>query len=61
MTDQRTIAIYYEHPDWFRLLFAELDSRNLPYLKIEATAHQFDPEIGEPEFSLLFNRMSPSV
>jgi len=61
MTDQRPIAIYYEHPDWFRLLFAELNSRNLPYLKIEATAHQFDPEEGQPEFSLLFNRMSPSA
>ena len=61
MKDSRPIAIYYEHPDWFRLLFAELDSRNLPYLKIEATAHQFDPEEAKPEFSLLFNRMSPSA
>ena len=23
----RPIAIYYEHPDWFRPLFAELDRR----------------------------------
>ena len=61
MTDSRPIAIYYEHPDWFRLLFEELDSRRLPYLKIEATAHQFDPEEPEPEFSVLFNRMSPSA
>ena len=61
MTDSRPIAIYYEHPDWFRLLFAELDSRKLAYLKIKATAHQFDPEEGQLEFSLLFNRMSPSA
>jgi hypothetical protein len=61
MTDQRPIAIYYEHPDWFRLLFEELDSRELPYLKIEATSHQFDPEEAAPQFSLLFNRMSPSA
>jgi hypothetical protein len=61
MTDQRPIAIYYEHPDWFRLLFEELDSRELPYLKIEATAHRFDPEEAAPPFSLLFNRMSPSA
>lgn len=24
---QKPIAIYYEHPDWFRLLFAELDRK----------------------------------
>ena len=26
----RPIAIYYEHPDWFRPLFAELDRRGRP-------------------------------
>jgi hypothetical protein len=61
MTDLRPIAIYYEHPDWFRLLFAELDSRNLPYLKLEAATHQFDPQEARPQFNLLFNRMSPSA
>lgn len=24
------IAIYYEHPDWFKPLFAELEKRGLP-------------------------------
>ena len=26
----RPIAIYYEHPEWFRPLFAELDRRGIP-------------------------------
>ena len=60
-TEAKPIAIYYEHPDWFRPLFAELDQRGTPYLAIDAARHQYDPEDAENEFSLLFNRMSPSA
>jgi hypothetical protein len=59
-TKDRPIAIYYEHPDWFRPLFAELDRRGTPYVKIHAGAHRFDPGAG-PRYSLVFNRMSPSA
>jgi biotin carboxylase len=59
-TAERPIAIFYEHPDWFRPLFAELDRRGTPYVKIEAATHRFDPEV-VPEYSLVFNRMSPSA
>jgi hypothetical protein len=59
-TKERPIAIYYEHPDWFRPLFAELDRRGTPYVKIHAAEHRFDPA-GEPHYSLVFNRMSPSA
>ena len=31
-TKERAIAIFYEHPDWFRPLFAELDRRGTPYV-----------------------------
>ena len=56
----RPLAIYYEHPDWFRPLFAELDRRGTPYVKVHAETHRFDP--GAPEdYSLVFNRMSPSA
>jgi biotin carboxylase len=57
----RPIGIYYEHPDWFRPLFAELDRRGTPYAKLEIETHAFDP--GEPTapYSLVFNRMSPSA
>lgn len=57
----KSIAIYYEHPDWFRLLFAELESRRLPYVRIEAGRHQYDPDQTESGYALLFNRMSPSA
>jgi hypothetical protein len=59
-TPERPIAIFYEHPEWFRPLFAELDRRGTPYVKIHAGEHAFDPA-GEPEYSLVFNRMSPSA
>lgn len=64
MAQQRPIAIYYEHPQWFRPLFHELDRRELPYVRIEAGQHRFDP--AEPPRNgsrpaLLFNRMSPSA
>jgi D-ala D-ala ligase C-terminus len=55
------MAIYYEHPDWFRPLFAELDARGINYVKLDASRHSFDPAARGPDFSLLFNRMSASA
>ncbi len=57
----RPIAIYHEHPDWFRPLFSELDTRSLAYIRIDPRYHCYDPSEQEPPFSLLFNRMSPSA
>lgn len=54
-------AIYHEHPDWFRPLFAELERRGIPFVRQDPRAHLFDPSEGRPPFSLLFNRMSPSA
>lgn len=56
----RSLAVFYEHPDWFRPLFAELDRRGLPYEKVHAGAHRFDPS-EEPPWPVVFNRMSPSA
>jgi glutathione synthase/RimK-type ligase-like ATP-grasp enzyme len=56
-----TLAIYYEHPDWFRPLFAELDRRTVPYVKLDATRHLYDPAENETPHALVFNRMSPSA
>ncbi|HEY0929630.1 MAG TPA: hypothetical protein VGE27_06885 [Gemmatimonas sp.] len=55
------IAIYHEHPDWFRPLFAELDARGIPYERLDAAAHVFDPSETEARWSLAFNRASPSA
>jgi hypothetical protein len=57
----RPFAIYHEHPDWFRPLFAELDRRGIPYVRLDPRAHSYDPSENEVPFSLLFNRMSPSA
>lgn len=57
----RPFAIYHEHPDWFRPLFAELDRRGIRYDRLDPRAHVYDPADGRPPYSLLFNRMSPSA
>lgn len=59
--DPRPLAIYFEHPDWFRPLFAELDRRGTPYVALEAATHSFDPDASEGPYSLVLNRMSPSA
>jgi glutathione synthase/RimK-type ligase-like ATP-grasp enzyme len=40
MTD---LAILYEHPEWFKPLFAALDRRGLSYQAIRLSDHSFDP------------------
>src|SRR5918998_6632003 len=57
----RPIGILYEHPEWFKPLFAELERRAAPYEAIPASAHGFDPGEDAPRHSLLVNRMSPSA
>ena len=58
----RPIAIYYEHPEWFKPLFAELDRRAVPYVPLDASRHRYDATNGDgSQFSLVFNRMSPSA
>jgi hypothetical protein len=60
-TSERPIAVYYEHPDWFRPLFDELDRRRVPHERLHAASHRFDAADGRPPYSLVFNRMSPSA
>lgn len=60
ITVDRPLAIYYEHPEWFRPLFAELDRREIPYVRLHAGSHRYDPA-EEPRYSLVLNRMSPSA
>jgi hypothetical protein len=56
------IAIYYEQPHWFKPLFAELDRRGTPYVKLFAPEHTYSPaDHPEDKYSLVFNRMSPSA
>ena len=59
----KPFAIYHEHPDWFRPLFAELDKRGIPFVKLDARRHTYDPTSKHEaeNYALVFNRMSPSA
>jgi hypothetical protein len=58
----KKLAIYYEHPDWFRPLFAALDKRGIEYERLDAIRHYFDPAANySDKYSLFFNRMSASA
>jgi len=60
--NKKQIAVYYEHPDWFRPLFAELEQRVIPFEKIDAARHAYNPNENFAEkYALVFNRMSASA
>jgi len=61
ITPDRPLAIYHEHPDWFRPLFAELQRRGVPFARLDAARHRYEPGSGPPPYALVFNRMSPSA
>ena len=60
---EQPLAIYHEHPDWFKPLFTELERRGIPYERLDAASHSFDPSetVEDVPFSLVFNRASPSA
>jgi hypothetical protein len=55
------IAVFHEHPDWFKPLFAELERRGLPFVRLDAVSHRYDPSERSAPYSLVFNRASPSA
>ena len=57
----KPIAIFHEHPDWFRPLFAELERRKLPFVRLDAASHLYDPAETSVPWSLVVNRASPSA
>ncbi len=57
----KPIAIYYEQQHWFKPLFEQLDARGANWVKVDARNHHYDIAAQETEYSLLFNRMSPSA
>ena len=56
----KPIGILYEHPEWFRLLFAELERRQIAYEPILAHEHRFDPAERTAPYCLVVNRVSAS-
>jgi biotin carboxylase len=61
MSQQLPLAVYYEHPEWFRPLFAELDRRSIQHLRIDAGCHVYDATATDRKYALFFNRMSASA
>src|SRR6266478_3085906 len=61
MNQQLPLAVYYEHPEWFRPLFAEMDRRSIHYLRIDAGCHVYDATATDRKYALFFNRMSASA
>jgi hypothetical protein len=55
----KPIGVFYEHPEWFKPLFKTLDEKGLPYEKIHAGFHQYNP-LEEPKYSVVINRVSSS-
>jgi len=39
---EKPIAVYYEHPDWFRPLFQQLDERGAHWVKVDVRDHLYD-------------------
>ena len=56
MTD---LAILFEHPEWFRPLFAALDRRGVAYRALGPDG-AWDPADGAPPAPLVFNRIAMS-
>ena len=52
-TPDGPIAIYYEHPDWFRPLFAELDRRGVSYERVDASTHRSVRNVGNADAILV--------
>ena len=40
------LAVLYEHPDWFKPLFSELERRAIPHVPIYAGELSYDPAVG---------------
>ena len=54
------LAILFEHPQWFRPLFAELDRRSIGYTALHADGHGYDPVDPAPPAPVVFNRIAMS-
>lgn len=54
------LAVVYEHPDWFRPLFAALDRRGVAYVAVRIDEHRFALDEGPPA-PLVFSRLAMSA
>jgi hypothetical protein len=55
------LAFFYEHPQWFAPIYAELERRGVTFEKIFAPEHFYPAGEASPGYRVVFNRMSPSA
>ncbi|HEY5721698.1 MAG TPA: alpha-L-glutamate ligase [Allosphingosinicella sp.] len=55
------LAILYEHPDWFRPLFAALERRGIAYEAIRLADHRFDPASSDIPAPVVLSRVAMSA
>lgn len=58
---EQRIGFFYEHPVWFEPMFRELERRGVPFDRLLAFEHSYDPLQTEVPYRLIVNRMSPSA
>lgn len=61
MAHPKRLTVVYEHPHWFTPLFQELERREIPFRKLDASVDSVDPASLSPERDVVFNRISPSA
>ena len=54
------LAVFYEHPQWFERLFAELDRQGVDWAPLPIQDHAFDPAAAEPPARVVLNRLAMS-
>ncbi len=54
------LLVLFEHPEWQKPLFAELDNRGISYGKVDLKCAAFNVD-SLPEAKLVFNQASPSA
>ena len=54
------LAVFYEHPQWFAPLFAELERRGVDWAPIRIQDHTFDPADTRPPAAVILSRLAMS-
>ncbi len=60
MPSRPDLAVVYEHPEWFKPLFAALDRRGVSYEAIRLDTHSFRIDAAPPPAPLVLSRLAMS-
>lgn len=60
MSQTPDLALFYEHPEWFKATFAALERRGVPYTALTIQDHTFDPGDASTPAPVILNRLAMS-